>query len=132
MTAFKRGWIVLICISFVLSCMVGLFCFGRHPTVLSVVYDGSYLQKRMAYVWTDMLIETVDCIEDLYDVELLESAPRDKDACYIELVLTDTLESGVWRMESVDGKRLTVQAADYKGLGGASRYFAQVWAKNGS
>lgn len=126
----KRFLLLLLTLCILLSCLAPLSGCSAGPALLSVVYDGSYMQKRYAYEWAQMLFDTVDVLE-ADDVRVTDRRLT-KRHCYVELCVDTEIGDGNWKIEVEDDRHLKVYASDGYGFISASRYFAKAWKKNGS
>jgi endonuclease/exonuclease/phosphatase family metal-dependent hydrolase len=114
-----------------------LLCKNEYQTVLpfftlfkdaltaSIVYDGTYMQKRMAYVLRDELLAQLKSSDEDPVPELMgNTANRDDDGKYIELVVDKKLENGTWEIEVADDNLIILYAKDYYGFVGGARTLA--------
>ena len=126
----KRILCLLLITILLLPSMAGLAGCASKPKLLSIVYDGSYLQKRYAHEWAEVLADTVEAL-DASKVGVVDRELSD-DYYRIELCKTDDVEAGWWYIERTSDKLVRVYAADGYGFVGASRYFANVWKQTGA
>ena len=85
-------------------------------TELDIVYDGSYMQKRMAYC----LQEDIHYVTRNKTITVQTEATGNRFT--IELCKSAETDRGRWRIEISDTDRMTVYANDYYGFTAASKF----------
>ncbi len=92
-----------------------------------IVYDGSYMQMRMAWYMHDAMETAVSKV----DLTVSTEKPSGFRAAYIELCNTDTVKDGKFRIEKTEDNVLKISAGDYYGFVGAGRFFIDAMEKHG-
>ena len=117
-----------------------LYCQNEYQSVLSfiamfqnalestIIYDGTYMQMRLAHVLRDEIIGLMSRSEDdpTPKVEKKENA-EGVEGDVVELVIDEEIASGTWRLEVVDNHRVVLYAKDYYGFTSGARKLARYF-----
>ena len=114
-----------------------LYCQTEYKSVLSfvsmfknaleatIVYDGTYMQMRMAHVLRDRIIDLLSYSEDAPAPKLATKAEEASvEGDVIELVVDETIADGNWELEVVNNHRVVLYAKDYYGFVSGARTLA--------
>ena len=96
--------------------------YNDTAALYQVIYDGTYMQKRYAYMFHDQ----IKSASGLSSTVLIETK-QNGVAPQITFEENTTLERGYWRIEvSADQRSILVQARDYYGFNAAAKYVAKM------
>ena len=95
--------------------------FGDVP-LYSILYDGSYMQKRMAYLWRDAILSIGNDEIEVPEPQITYSTGN-LTGLAIKLCPDDAIELGKWRIDVLENKTIEVHANGYYGFVSASKSF---------
>lgn len=97
-------------------------------TYYKIIYDGSYMQKRMAYAWKKLFL-TWSSTHHIIEMDVYEEDPG-YEGVQINFVTKDTVTDGNWELHLKSDGSYEINASDYYGFTAAGKYFSNYIALN--